>query len=415
MLKGVFEDVQKRVMDGFEIAESTEKISTRICNLREHVDLEFGQVLNENAEYLTGYACSEMRKAMVDVQAMRVYRLDPGEYSDTDGENLENACDSRKRKAGVLECDRTFVFTQKDTGTACIDQYIDSAMELLDRDIKAKNDTSNQTGDNKHQSSHEPDSFDNQRAFDWEKDTIYDSKRRAGMMTMRLKGAGDSDDEEQTMNEIRGNIVLANKLVDCPMGIQASSLAFLLKEIGGPDIVLDIFQVSVELDPHVPHFLVLPVGGSHLCTCRFLQNKGLACVHFFAVMKISHSCCYHIGLINRRWYRKEKQDKISIQDEIMNRSFIRSSIFMPHSDDKSDDMMLWVYLAIFRDQVYVVDPPLSAEVLSRRFEQIDKYSRDLKRAAAGVNKKDFKNLTKDCQRVAARNHFNGEQGGNSKS
>jgi hypothetical protein len=39
----------------------------------------------------------------------------------------------------------------------------------------------------------------------------------------------------------------------------------------------------------------------------------------------------------------------------------------------------------------------------------------LKRAAAGLDEKGFKSLTKDCQSIAARNHVGGEQGGSSKS
>jgi len=63
----------------------------------------------------------------------------------------------------------------------------------------------------------------------------------------------------------------------------------------------EIWRV-ISINKKSEHFIVLYDNSAHLCTCLTLINRGLVCRHFFAVMLISPTAKFHIGLVPQRWY-----------------------------------------------------------------------------------------------------------------
>ncbi|KAG9070923.1 hypothetical protein KI688_008466 [Linnemannia hyalina] len=89
--------------------------------------------------------------------------------------------------------------------------------------------------------------------------------------------------------------------------------------------------------------------------------------------------------------------------DIMSRPFIHADKFKSAPEDiLPDDQFLTTYLYFFPEQVYAVRPPLSAAVISRRFEAIDNHVLQMKRKATDLDQEGFEELRKDCDRQASK-------------
>ena len=86
-----------------------------------------------------------------------------------------------------------------------------------------------------------------------------------------------------------------------------------------------IFKVYWLIPPRRTQFVLLLSDGSHVCTCRLLQNKGLVRMHVFHLKRDNDSVKYHIHLIPRRWFKESMQDNINLEGLILDRPFILSA------------------------------------------------------------------------------------------
>lgn len=71
--------------------------------------------------------------------------------------------------------------------------------------------------------------------------------------------------------------------------------------------VKEVWKVSRHrCQQSAPQYVIILDDGSHLCTCLWLINRGIACRHFFRVMSYSSNAQFHIMLIPQRWYNDKK-------------------------------------------------------------------------------------------------------------
>ena len=85
------------------------------------------------------------------------------------------------------------------------------------------------------------------------------------------------------------------------------SITALIKDINPNDIV-EIWELT-GLAISYKHHIVLLSDGRHLCTCMAIINRDIVCAHFFQVMMSTKMARFHIGLIAKRWYQDDQQDK----------------------------------------------------------------------------------------------------------
>lgn len=71
------------------------------------------------------------------------------------------------------------------------------------------------------------------------------------------------------------------------------------------NIVVDVETVALVIesrDMKEMRYIVCGMAdGSHVCSCRRLQELGLCCRHFWMAMWFSADFKFHVGLLNRRW------------------------------------------------------------------------------------------------------------------
>ena len=60
---------------------------------------------------------------------------------------------------------------------------------------------------------------------------------------------------------------------------------------------------------------------TYLCTCMINKTHGYPCRHFYRVMTFTPTARFHIGLVNRRWYKDELQGT-----DISNNEFVVISL-----------------------------------------------------------------------------------------
>jgi len=71
------------------------------------------------------------------------------------------------------------------------------------------------------------------------------------------------------------------------------------------------------VNPNTSHFICLLDNGTFLCTCMAFRTLGYPCRHFYRVMTLTPVARFHIGLINRRWYKESLQEKNISSDEFV--------------------------------------------------------------------------------------------------
>src|SRR5271170_2018468 len=64
-----------------------------------------------------------------------------------------------------------------------------------------------------------------------------------------------------------------------------------------------------------------------LCTCMAFRTLGYPCRHFYRVMTLTPVARFHIGLINRRWYKDSLQEL-----NISNNNFVVVSNLKSNND-----------------------------------------------------------------------------------
>lgn len=64
-------------------------------------------------------------------------------------------------------------------------------------------------------------------------------------------------------------------------------------------------------------FICFLDDGIFLCTCMLRNSHGYPCRHFYRIMTLTPIARFHIGLVNRRWYKEVLQE-----NDISNNEFI---------------------------------------------------------------------------------------------
>ena len=79
-------------------------------------------------------------------------------------------------------------------------------------------------------------------------------------------------------------------------------LEFLGELVAGVETVAVVMESS---DGRVMRYIVCSMAdGSHICSCRTLQELGLCCRHFWQAMRLSPKFKFHVGILNRHWLRE---------------------------------------------------------------------------------------------------------------
>jgi hypothetical protein len=82
-------------------------------------------------------------------------------------------------------------------------------------------------------------------------------------------------------------------------------------------IVLEIWEIFYLANPNTSHFIYLLNDGTFLCTCMINKTHGYLCRHYYRIMTLTPTARFHIGLINRRWYKDTLQET-----DISNNTFV---------------------------------------------------------------------------------------------
>ena len=90
-------------------------------------------------------------------------------------------------------------------------------------------------------------------------------------------------------------------MFDCP---QAQLNSFLVNT----SQILEIWEVNHLVNQNTSHFVYLLEDGTFLCTCMAFKTLGFPCRHFYRITTLTPVARFHIGLINRRWYKDSLQE-----------------------------------------------------------------------------------------------------------
>ncbi|KAF9536066.1 hypothetical protein EC957_000532, partial [Mortierella hygrophila] len=185
--------------------------------------------------------------------------------------------------------------------------------------------------------------------------------------------------EQRDEDKAEEDKAMARQLVDYkPDTIDLSSFQCFVKEIG-QERIGGVFEVTSSINPILLQRVILLMDGSHICTCRSLQNAGLVCAHFFATMVYSDESRYHIGLINRRWFLEKWQDDIQLESDIKKEPFVhaKSQLNAPLDVLPAKGFMN-AYLEVFPAQRHAIRPPVSEAIKERRVDMIDEALRSIR-------------------------------------
>ncbi|RIB04689.1 hypothetical protein C2G38_2048228 [Gigaspora rosea] len=105
-----------------------------------------------------------------------------------------------------------------------------------------------------------------------------------------------------------------DNLFDCPQ-IQLKSF---LNEFFST--ILEIWEVMHLLGSGISQFICFLDDGIFLCMCMLRNSHGYPCRHFYRTMTLTPTARFHIGLVNRRWYKEGLQET-----DISNNKFISVS------------------------------------------------------------------------------------------
>jgi len=71
------------------------------------------------------------------------------------------------------------------------------------------------------------------------------------------------------------------------------------------ELVVSVETVALIMesrDGRVMRYIVCSMAdGSHICSCRTLQELGLCCRHFWQAMRLSPKFKFNVGILNRHW------------------------------------------------------------------------------------------------------------------
>ena len=75
------------------------------------------------------------------------------------------------------------------------------------------------------------------------------------------------------------------------------------------ELVVGVETVAVVMESHdgrVMRYIVCSMAdGSHICSCRTLQELGLCCRHFWQAMRLSPNFKFHVGILNKHWLTED--------------------------------------------------------------------------------------------------------------
>ncbi|KAF0555268.1 protein far1-related sequence 5-like [Gigaspora margarita] len=101
-----------------------------------------------------------------------------------------------------------------------------------------------------------------------------------------------------------------DNLFNCPQ-IQMKSF------LNDFSIILESWEVIHLSSSGTSHFVHLLNDGTFLCTCMLGKSHGYPCCHFYRIITLTSNARFHIGLVNRRWYKDTLQGT-----DITNNEFI---------------------------------------------------------------------------------------------
>ena len=86
-----------------------------------------------------------------------------------------------------------------------------------------------------------------------------------------------------------------------------------------------VFRVLESVGAEKGEYVLLLQNNKHFCTCALLKNKGIACRHFFWLMREDGRFVYNIQHIPRRWFRAERQADLALLSDLNKVRLLTSS------------------------------------------------------------------------------------------
>jgi hypothetical protein len=65
----------------------------------------------------------------------------------------------------------------------------------------------------------------------------------------------------------------------------------------------ELWKTTSRVRNHEINVIAVKSDGTYTCSCRLLENRGIVCAHFFALLDFSSITKFHVALVNPRWYR----------------------------------------------------------------------------------------------------------------
>ncbi|KAF9273570.1 hypothetical protein BGZ88_003674, partial [Linnemannia elongata] len=334
----------------------------------------FPLVQSINGRYLSPYACDKMEAAMAAVSLLLTQRLPEQDWSPTSpskAASISKASNpivskSTHAKATKTRSDKKAIrarhgggddgFSMDDTG----ELLSSNDRPLLEESVTRILSTS-RCGITRQRQEIGAET----RASG---NTITNKKMEATIAKQREEAEAEEEDK-----------AMARQLVDYkPDTIDPYSFQSFVKEIG-QERIGGVFEVTSSINSILLQRVILLMDGSHICTCRSLQNAGLVCAHFFATMVFSDESRYHIGLINRRWFLEKWQDDVRLESDIKNEPFVhaKSQLNAP-LDILPAKKFMDSYLEVFPTQRHAIRPPVSEAIKERRVDMIDEALRSIR-------------------------------------
>ncbi|KAK3806917.1 MAG: hypothetical protein J3R72DRAFT_481229 [Linnemannia gamsii] len=374
-LLGVFHGVQQRANKETIKSDSLQAYRNKhIKRPDAYAHAMFSLVRSMNGRYLSPYACDKMEAAMAAVSLLLTQRLPEQDWSSISSSKVASiskasnpiVSKSTRIKATKTRSDRKTTGARQDEEDDGVsmnktgERLSSNDHPLLEESVTKILSTS-RCGVMKQRREIGAES----RAID---NTITNKKMAATMAKQREEEEAEEEDK-----------AMARQLVDYkPDTIDPFSFQSFVKEIG-QERIDGVFEVTSSINPILLQRVILLMDGSHICTCRSLQNAGLVCAHFFATMVFSDESRYHIGLINRRWYLEKWQNDIHLESDIKNEPFVhaKSQLNAP-LDIMPAKRFMDSYLEVFPAQRHAIRPPVSEAIKEQRVDKIDEALRSIR-------------------------------------
>lgn len=111
-----------------------------------------------------------------------------------------------------------------------------------------------------------------------------------------------------------------------------------LEFLGGLIVGVETVAVVMESrDGRIMRYIVCSMqDGSHICSCRTLQELGLCCRYFWQAMRLSPKFKFHVGILNRHWLTEQGLRELEAWPPECKPQWM---VALVHSDASKDDQV----------------------------------------------------------------------------